>query len=201
MPRPSLVTVLRVYVLLTLVAAAVVAPTLMTLVPLAIFAGYLVVWRWPISRAQLLLTDSLVFYALALLFEASLGAWCLLLALPLLYLVGNDLERLAVRRRVITTVSRRRPTNIAMTLLLMALGAVLISQILASLALLLSGGLALVSLAVLYFLIWLRLPLTPLRVATREQRILVSAHQVFRVAVAAANPLGGTSTCAPLNPG
>jgi len=146
---PSFTFWLRAYVIAALVGAAVVAPLLLVLLPLALALGYAIGWRWPVSRAGVLLTDYFVFFTLPLLFQATLGVWSLAVALPLLPLLLRDLEQVALRRRVPEAKISRRPSGVTLTLLLTALGAVLVSQILSSLTLLMSGALALLLLTAL----------------------------------------------------
>jgi hypothetical protein len=188
---PSFSFWLRLYVIAALVGAAAVAPLLLVPLPLALALGYAIVWRWPLSRAAVLLVDYFVFFTLPLLFQTALGVWSLAVALPLLLLLLWDLEQVALRRRVPDDKISRRPSGVTLMLLSTALGAVLVSQILSSLTLLLSGALALLLLTVLLLLAWARMAHLPLAVTAQEQRILVGTREVYQVKLSVPGAPGG----------
>ena len=75
---------LRAYVIVALVGAALVTPLLQLPLPLVLALGYVAGWRWPLSRTGVLLTDYFIYFTLPLLFQTTLGVWCLVVALPLL---------------------------------------------------------------------------------------------------------------------
>jgi hypothetical protein len=197
---PSFTFWFRVYVIAALVGAAVVAPLLLVLLPLALALGYAALWRWPLSRAAVLLTDYFVFFTLPLLFQATLGVWSLAVALPLLPLLLRDLEHVALRRRVPDDKLSRRLSGVTLTLLSTAIGAVLVSQIFSSLTLLLSGTLALLLLTVLLLFAWARMARLPITVSAHEQRILAGTREVYQAKLSVPGTPGGSLSLRSVEP-
>jgi len=135
----------KIYVAIALVIAAVFSPLALSFVPVLLLLWYLYLWRWPIAAVINLLTEYFMFFAVALLFTPQVGPFfSLLMALPVLLLINHSLQETAELLTYQDTRYTRRPTNIFLTLLLIAILVLGAAGLLGSLTLLLSGAIVII---------------------------------------------------------
>jgi len=186
------VFLLKLYVIAVLAAAIAIAPLSALIAPVLLLIWYLFSWRWHTSNVINLLTDYFMFFIIPLLLAPQLAPpFAFVVALPVLYLVNNDLEQTI---RVFTYHDiryRRIPTNVALTLLGIAVLVLIASLLLGSTTLLLSFAAAMAYLGVLGLIIWRGLPFKPVKEKVVEQRMVAGSTETLDIKLSTQTRLGG----------
>jgi len=188
----NMVGFLKFYVIAVLVTAIVVAPLSALIAPVLLLIWYLYSWRWHISDVIDLLTDYFIFFIIPLLLVLQLPPlFAFMVSLPVLYLVNNDLERTTRVLAYRDIRYRRIPTNVALTLLGIAVLMLVVSLLLSSTTMLLSFAAAMAYLGVLGIIIWKGLPLKPVKENVVQQRMVAGSTESLDIKLSAQTRLGG----------
>lgn len=168
---------LKAYVTIALIVATILSPLALSFIPILLLIWHLYLWRWSITATINLLTDYFLFFAIALLLTPHIGPFfSLLSALPVLFLVNDRLEETAELLTVQETRYARRPTNICMTLLLIAIVVLCVSLLMGSLSLVLASVTVIIYFVIIGIIILRRLPLKPV-VETQVQHRMVAGTE------------------------
>lgn len=183
---------LRIYVSISLIAAAVFSSPILAFVPIVLFVWYLYLRRWAASPTVNLLTEYFVFLALAVLLSPQVGTlFATLIALPVMVLVDCTLRnssKVAVFR---DTAYRRRPTDTGIILLVTTFCVLGISLLSGDRSLLLASAIVAGYLGVLYATIFLRLPLKPVEEIQIYQRMVVESDGHLTIELTNRTAIGG----------
>ena len=182
----------KIYVAIALVIAAVISPLALSFIPVLLFLWYLYSWRWTTAPIINLLTEYFIFFAVALLFTAQVGPFfSLLISLPVLFLINRSLEETAELFSYHDTRYARRPTNIFLTLLLIAVLVPGVAGLLGSLTLLLSGTIVIVYFGVLVAVVLRQLPSKPVLAEQIKQRMVAGSRAHLEIKLTAKTKVGG----------
>lgn len=152
----------RLYPVGALIAIAVLSPPNLSIIPMALFVAYLFLWRWPLSPTVSLLLTYFIYFAAADLLTPSLGdARAYLAALPVLAAFMVNLEEAALNNLPVNSEAPRRPTYLAVALIIIAFATTLVALMANSLPTLAAGITAMILLALLLVTAWRKMPLTP----------------------------------------
>ncbi|MFC2002730.1 DUF58 domain-containing protein [Chloroflexota bacterium] len=187
-----MVIILRIYVAIALVIAAVFSPLALSLVSILLFLWYLYVWRWRIGAITHLLTEYFMFFAVALLFTPQVGPFfSLLISLPVLLLVNRSLEENAELLTYQDTRYTRQPTKIFLTLLLIAVLVLGAAGLVGSLSLLLSGATIIGYFGVLVAVVLRRLSSEPVLAEQLKQRMVAGSRAHLDIKLTVRTKTGG----------
>ena len=185
---------LRTYVVATFTIAAVFAPTTLSLVSiLLLLLFYLYLWRWPVSAVITLLRDYFVYFAIAILLLPIVGhpVVLLIIALPVLVLINYDLEKTAWSLTYRETEYARRPTNIYLSLSVIAILALTVALLLGSSSLLLASAVIISYLGILGIVVLRHLPLKPIAETQAQLRMVSGTRDQFDVRLTIKTGIGG----------
>ena len=183
---------LKIYVVVALITAAVFAPLALSFVPILLLILYLYLWRWPVTTVITLLRDYFAYFALAILLAPVVGhPLSFLIALPVLVLINRDLEETAGSLAYRETKHARRPTGIYLALSIMAILVLAVSLLLASLALLLASAAVISYLGILGITVFRRLPLKPIAETQVKLRMVSAAEEQLYIKLTAKTKIGG----------
>ncbi|MFC1943739.1 DUF58 domain-containing protein [Chloroflexota bacterium] len=186
------VVFLKAYVAIALVIATILSPLALSFVPIVLLAWYLYLWRWPVTAVVNLLTEYYVFFAIALLFVAHVGPlFSLPVALPVLLLFNHSLEEAAESLACQQTRHVRRPTNICLVILLIAIAVLGVSLMLGSLTLLLACIVIISYFGILGAVVLRRLPLKPVEENQVQQRMVAGAEEHLCIELTTKTEVGG----------
>ena len=185
---------IKIYVAITLIIATILSPLALSFVPVVLLAWYLYSWRWPISAVINLLTEYFIFFAIALLLTSNAGplfSW--LIALPVLLLINHRLEEATdlLTYQDTDTRYRRHPTQIWLTLLIIAVALLGVSLMLGSLALLLACATIISYFGILGIVVFRRLPLKPVEETRVQQRMVAGTEDHLYIRLTTRTAIGG----------
>ena len=173
---------LRAYVTVSLVVAAVFSPAALSAAPVLLLVWHLYLWWRPLNPAVRLLTDFFLYFAIALSVTTKLGPlMSLLLALPLLALVTLDLQEAAVRPASLGSRHRRSPTRMGVALPTMTVAALGLSWLLSSPTLLFTAAVATTCFVVLFAVVWRGVPLKTVKETRVQLRIIAGSQSELDV--------------------
>ena len=182
----------KIYVAIALVIAAVFSPLALSFVPVLLLLWYLYLWRFPIAPVINLLTEYFMFFAVALLFTPQVGPFfSLLMALPVLLLINHSLQETAELLTYQDTRYTRRPTNIFVTLLLIAVLMLGVAGLVGSLTLLLSGAIIIIYFGVLVAIVLCQLPSKPVVEEQVKQRMVAGSRAHLDIKLTVKTKTGG----------
>ena len=183
---------LKVYVAIALAIAIILSPLSLSFVPILLLVWYLYLWRWPINAVVNLLTHYFMVFAIALLLASPVGLlFSLLIALPVLLLINHGLQEVAESLAYQDTRYVRSPTNICLTLLLIAIVALGISLLLGSLSLLLACAAIISYLGILGVVVLRKLPLKPVEETHVQQRMVAGSEEHLHIKLSTKTKIGG----------
>ena len=184
--------ILRLYLAIALVIAAVFAPPALSFIPILLIAWHLYLWWRPLASVIRLLTDYFAFFAVNLLLTERLGPLlALLVSLPILVLVTFSLNETAASLLPRDTRYVRVPTRIGIALPTMAILALAVSLMLGSLPLLLSSLTLLGCFSVIGGLVLRRLPSKPVEETPVDYRMVAGSTSEFEVKLNTRARVGG----------
>jgi uncharacterized protein (DUF58 family) len=171
-------TLVKIYVAIALLVAAVFSPPNLSFIPGVLLVWYLYQWRWPVSAMIDLLTQYFIFFAIALLFSPILPPFLSpLLSIPIMVLLTAGLEKTSPQVRFTKTRRSRRLTPISTALSAIALGALVVSLITSNLALIIASSLVIIYSLVLGIVVYKVFPVKPVREERIQQRILAGKEE------------------------
>ncbi|MFC1904335.1 DUF58 domain-containing protein [Chloroflexota bacterium] len=183
---------LKIYVAIALVIVTIISPLALSFIPILLIVWYLYLWRWPITAVINLLTEYFMFFTIALLFTPYLGPlFSLLTALPVLLLINNSLEEAAESLFYQDTRCMRRPTDICLALLLIAMVTLGVSLLLSSLSLLLASVTIIGFLGILVAIVLRRLLPKPVEETQVRQRMVAGAEDNIYIRLTTDTKIGG----------
>ncbi|TSA43943.1 DUF58 domain-containing protein [bacterium] len=186
----GIIILLRVYVTVALIVAAVLSPLTFSVIPVLILIWYLYLWRSHARPIVNLLTDAYVFLAIIVLLAPVTGPFIALITLlPVLALVGYRLKETArsvsVSEGFAGDTENKKyatyPTRIYLTLAASAGLALALSLLLGALALLLGSLTLIVYLGFLGVVILRRFPAKPVEEAQIQVRMVAGSHDAFEI--------------------
>jgi len=184
--------ILKVYVAVTLITAAILSPLALSFIPFILLVWYLVLRRWPFTPTVNLLTEYFIFFAITLSFTSPAGPFfSLLIAMPALLLIHRSLEEVGESLTCQDSRYTRRPTRICLSLLLIAIVVLIVSSLLGSLSLLLACAVIISYLVILGTVILRRLPLKPLEERPLAQRMVAGSRADLSIELIPKTRLGG----------
>ena len=187
-----LIVLLRVYVIAVLIAAAALSSPALAFAPILLLVWYLYLWRWRAAAKASLLTEYFVLLAITVLLEPQVGPFiATLLSLPVIVLVDHSLKRVGETMTFRDTAYRRRPTDLAIILLVITAFSLTTSLLLGSLSLLLASAIFLGYLVVLYAVIVRKLPLKPVEEAQVHQRMVAGSEDHLNIELTGRTRIGG----------
>ena len=188
----GMVVFLKTYVAIALVIATILSPLALSFVPILLLAWYLYLWRWPITAVINLLTEYFMFFTIALLLAPHVGPlFSVLITLPVLLLINRGLEEAAESLAYQDTRHMRRPTNIGLALLLIAIAVLGVSLLLGSLTLLLACVVIISSFGILGAVVIRWLPLKPVEETQVQQRMVAGAEEHLYLKLTTKTKVGG----------
>ncbi len=129
-----------------------------------------------------LMTHYFLFFSLNLLFTPVTGPyWPLLISLPVIFLLNNDLRRSSLSSQNLETRFMRRATNLGITFIAINLLILLISIALSALTLLAASVIIMIYLAVLIIIIFKYLPLKPLEEDRIDLRVIAGQQMQAKI--------------------
>ena len=186
------VVFLKIYVAIALVIATILSPLALSFVPILLLVWYLYLWRWPVTTVLKLLTEYFMFFAIALLLTPHVGSlFSLLISLPVLLLINHGLEEAAESLAYQDTRYVRRPTNICLSLLLIAIGVLGVSLLIGSLSLLLACAAIISYFGILGAVVLRRLPLKSVEETQLQHRMVAGAEDHLYIKLTTKTKVGG----------
>ena len=183
---------LKIYVAAALVTATILSPLALSFVPVLLLVWYLYLWRWPITAVVKLLTEYFMFFAIALLLTSHIGPFfSLLVSLPVLLLINRGLEEAAQSFVHKDTRYVRRPTDICLALLLIAIAVLSLSLLLGSLSLLLACAAIICYFTILGVVVLRGLPLKPVEETQVQQRMVAGTEAHLNIKLTSKTKVGG----------
>lgn len=183
---------LKTYVVIALITAAVSAPLALSFVPILLLLLYLYLWRWPVSAVITLLKDCFMYFAIALLLVPVVGhPFSFLISLPVLVLINRSLEETAELLAYRETKYARSPTSIYIALSVIAILALGVSLLLGSLSLLLASAAIISYLGILGIVVLRRLPLKPVEEIQVQLRMVSGAEDQLYIRLTSKTRIGG----------
>ncbi|MFC2004716.1 DUF58 domain-containing protein [Chloroflexota bacterium] len=188
----GIVAFFKMYVAIALLIATILSPLALSFVPILLLVWYLYLWRWPITAVINLLTGYFMFFAIALLLTLHVGPlFSLLIALPVLFLINHSLEEAAESLAYRDTRYVRRPTNICIALLLIAIVMLGVSLLLGSLTLLLACVVIIGYFGILGAVILRWFPLKPVEETQLQQRMVAGSEDHLHIKLVNKTKIGG----------
>ena len=183
---------LKLYVAIVLIVATILSPLALSFVPILLLAWYLYLWRWPITAIVNLLTEYFMFFAVALLLASPVGPlFSLLISLPVLLLINRGLEETAESLAYRDTRYARSPTDICLTLLLIAIAVLGVSWLVGNLSLLLACAAVISYFGILGVVVLRRLPLKPVEEIQVQQRMVAGSEGHLYIELTSKTKIGG----------
>ncbi|MBI4294888.1 MAG: DUF58 domain-containing protein [Chloroflexi bacterium] len=169
---------LRLYVVLSLGAAAVFSTPTLSAIPLLLLALFLSFRLRPTRPVANFSLDLYLFLALPLFYESIVGLEASpLLSLPLLGLLGSDLEQLAASHRFHDSWFKRRPSNLAVGLAVVIVVSFAVAALLNKVNLVLTCALLSGYLLFLAARVLVAVPLVPVETGKAQHRV-VAGHSL-----------------------
>lgn len=188
----GVLTLVRVYIAIALIIAAVSSPLTFSFVPILILIWYLYLWRWPISPTINLLTDCYIYFAIAVLLSSVIGAlFSLTCSLPVLLLVSFRLTEVARVLPYRESKYPRSPTSIFLALSVIGISTIGVALLLSSLPLLLASATLIIFLGVLGTVVVRRFPAKPVEETQLQVRMIAGTNDSFEIKFSVKTTIGG----------
>jgi hypothetical protein len=184
---------LKIYTIIALIVAAVLAPPALSFAPVLLLVWYLFQWRRPISAFVGFMTQYFLFFALGLLFAIPVGsyfAW--LISLPLLLAINQSFIDMGRLVRPEDSRHRRRPTNLCVVVISITLAMLFVSIIIGNLNLLLACGTVIIYFVTTGVIIWRKLPLHPIGEEPVQLRVVAGREGQTNITLVNKAKLSGT---------
>lgn len=173
--RPVLIFSLRVYVAVVLMAAVVISPPALSVIPVAILLVYLFMWWRNFNGTAVIMTDLFIFFTITILMAQSVNrSLSFIPSLPVLLLLNQHLQSAGPQEHRLSRYHRSF-TRISWALLSTIILTMLVALLLGSLPLLLAAGSGLVYLVVLLTVILRKMPAQPVVVEPVQQRMVAGS--------------------------
>jgi uncharacterized protein (DUF58 family) len=190
--KQSLLVPLRIYIAIALVVAAIFSPLPLSSIPLALLALYLYLWWRPISAISSLLLNYFLFFALAILFQPTVGNFFpLLISVPVLVPVNHALLQTSATLRYQESDRNRSPTSICIIMFLIPLVILVISALLGNLTLALACLISASYLGILLRRIIRDMPLKPVEEMKIQQRMVAGTKTNLQLRLNSRCKVGG----------
>ncbi len=177
--------VLRGYAAVAVAFAAILSPLALSVVPVALLIWYLFQWRRKMPAAVGLMSESLVFFSIALLFARSTGTVLSpLIALPVLPLIMQKLEETAAtisRHDIRPTSERRRLTGMALKLVLTSVVILGMGLLVGNFSLVLAGAMFASGMFALGVISWRGLAQPPVVEVKSTRRVVAGSRATFAI--------------------
>jgi len=175
---------IRAYVVLALGTAAIFSPFELSIIPALYLGVFLFFTFWRSKPIANLSVDLYVFISLPLIYELVVNQWLSwLFALPLLMLLGYDLERTADEHEFKNSRQEWYPSKLLVTLVVLLLMSLSVSLLLGKW----NAAIAVASLmGYVVFLcarVIIKMPQTPLELNKEKHRILADSELSFKVEI------------------
>ncbi|MBN1188901.1 MAG: DUF58 domain-containing protein [Dehalococcoidales bacterium] len=175
-----------------MIAAAVLSPGPLAVIPAVLLAWRLFLWLRPVSAAVSLFTNLFLFLAVAALFSEILPPYlAVLLPLPLLLTIHDGLLKSAPKITFRFSGSGVRLTPLALSAGGAVLGSLIISAILGNTVLTIAADILILFLLVLLFLTWLDFPEKAVECKTQQVRILAGRKEIIKIKMSPRGRRGG----------
>lgn len=183
---------LKVYVVVVLIIAAILSPLTLSFVPILLLIWYLYSWRWPITAIISLLTEYFMFFAVVLLLSNNIGyLFSLLLAIPVVVLINHSLRYAAEALVYRDTEYVRNLTNTGKALSLIAVVVLGISLLLGSLPLITASSIIIAYFIVIGVLILRNLPVKPIEENQLPLRTISGSENQVNIELNVKTKIGG----------
>jgi len=187
-----LVVSLRIFVAITLIIATVLSPLALSFAPILVLLWYLYLWRWKMALVISLLTEYFIFFAINLLLAGFVGAFfSLLISLPVLLLVTARLEETAGTLGYRDSRYNRRPTDVCLTLILIAAVLLAVALLIGNLSLILASLAAMAYVVILTVVAWRGLTLRPVETVPVQQRMVAGSEAHLDIQLTVRTRVGG----------
>ena len=175
---------IRLYVVLALGAAAVLSPFELSIIPVSFLGVFLFFTFWRSKPVANLSVDLYVFLSLPLIYELVVNQWASwIFALPLLVLLGKDMERVATDHEFKDSRRGWHPSRLLVTLVVLLLVSLGVSLLLgkwnAAIAVMCLMGYV----AFLCARVIIKMPQTPLEAIREKHRVLADSELSFSVGI------------------
>jgi hypothetical protein len=183
---------LKIYIIVALIVAAVMAPLAFSFVPLLISAWYLYSWRWHGNDRVALLTHLFMFFALSLFFTERLPSFLSVVpALPVLLLVDKSLLESAENLEFRDVDKQRWPTDTGLTISIIIVLVLVLSLLLSSLPLFIASIVLMGYFACITVIIFRKMPGKPVSGSQVRQRMIAGSHADVGIKLNSQTGIGG----------
>ena len=173
---------IKLYVVLALGAAAVLSPFELSITPVLYLGVFLFFTFWLSRPLANLAVDLYIFLSLPLIYELVVNQWISwIFALPLLVLLGYDLERLAAEYEFNDSRQGWHPSRLLVTLVVLLLVSLGVSSLLGKWNAAIAEACLLGYIALLCARVIIKMPQTPLEVSKEKHRVLADSELSFKV--------------------
>jgi len=184
--------VLKIYVAIALIIAAVISPLALSFIPILLLLWYLYLWRWPFSATWNLLTEYFMYFSVVLLFSTYLSpVFSFLISLPVLLLIHHGLEVAAGSPDFRNTRYVRSPTNIYLALLLIGVLVPGVSLLFGNIALLLGSAAIIMYLVILGTVVFRQLPVKVVAETQVQKRMIAGKEDTVNIRLTTRTNIGG----------
>ena len=179
--------ILKLYVIVALLYAAILSPSNFSVIPIALLALYIFQWHRLFSPLIDVLTQYFMFFAVTLMFSTLLPEYFApLAALPILPIINQSMIKYSNALKTYRPHTKRRPTTLYMVLSIITLSVLAISLLLFNLALVIACSVIAIYLICLTIIILKRSPGCPVKEEQIEIRILAGNTEEVEINL---NPL------------
>jgi len=173
---------IRLYTVLALVTATVFSPFELSIIPVLFLGVFLFFTFWRARPLVNLSVDLYVFLSLPLIYELFVDQWISwLFAIPLLVLLGNDLERIAADHEFNDSRQGWHPSRILIALVVLILVSLGVSLLLGKWNEAIAIACLTGYIAFLCARLFIKMPQTPLEVVKEKHRVLADSELSFRI--------------------
>ncbi len=186
-----MLTLLKIYVAVALIAATVFSPLTLSFVPILLLLWYLYSWRWPVTATVSLLTELFMFLAISLLLSQNIGLFSVLIAVPALALIDHSLKHAAKSLTYHNTGSRRDLTNTGKAISMILAAVLGLCLLLGSLPLTAASFVLIIYFAAISVLVLRHLPIKPVAETQIQMRVIAGSEDQAQLELDVKTEIGG----------
>ncbi len=177
-------TILRIYIVVSLILAAVMSPLAFSIIPVLVLAWYLFLLRWPFSRRAVLMTYIFIYFAIGLLYTPVVGNYLpVLISLPVIYGIQRELVNTYETITYLDTaqVDTRRLTSIGISFLISIAAVLLVFSLINTVSLLLGDAVLLLYFSVLSFISLREMPLRSVEPVRIQHQMIAGTTEDIQI--------------------